>query len=108
MKGKWAETLAKKYLLAKGYVLLAENKRTPYGEIDLWMQDGEIFVAVEVKQRKDDAYGTPLEAITPLKYSRIYHSVVHILGRDDVTVRLEGVLVYGTTRSFRLEHIVLE
>ena len=108
MKGAWAEALAKKYLLAKGYTLLGQNKKTPVGEIDLWMQDGETYVAVEVKQRRDDKFGTPLEALTPTKYRRIYGSVIYLLGRDDLPVRLEAILVYGTPKKFRLEHIPME
>lgn len=108
MKGAWAEALAKKHLLAKGYTLLGQNKKTPMGEIDLWMQDGETYIAVEVKQRKDDKFGTPLEALTPTKYRRIYLSVIYLLGRDDAAVRLEAVLIYGTPKQFRLEHIPME
>lgn len=108
MKGAWAEALARKHLLAKGYVLLGQNKRTPYGEIDLWMQDGPTYVAIEVKQRSSSAFGTPLEALTPTKYRRMYRSVLYLLGRDDAPVRLEAVLVYGTSRQFRLEHLRLE
>ncbi|WP_299430898.1 YraN family protein [uncultured Meiothermus sp.] len=108
MKGAWAEALARKHLLAKGYVLLGLNKRTPFGEIDLWMQDGPTYVAIEVKQRRDAVFGTPLEALTPTKYQRIYRSVVYLLGRDDVPVRLEAVLVHGTPKQFRIEHLLLE
>lgn len=108
MKGAWAEALAKKYLLAKGYTLLGQNRRTPYGELDLWMQDGPVYVAVEVKQRRTDQFGTPLEAITPQKLERMRRSVLHLLGRDDLMVRLEAVLVYGNTRQHRLEHLRLE
>lgn len=108
MNGAWAEALACKHLQTKGYVLLGQNRRTPYGEIDLWMQDGPTFVAVEVKQRRNKAFGTPLEALTPAKYRRIYQSVVYLLGRDDLPVRLEAVLVYGTPRQFRLEHLRLD
>ncbi|MCS7057663.1 MAG: YraN family protein [Meiothermus sp.] len=108
MKGDWAEALACRYLLGKGYTLLGRNRRTPYGEIDLWMQDGPTYVAVEVKQRRDAAFGTPIEALTPAKYRRIYRSVLHLLGRDDVMVRFEAVLVYGTEERHRLEHLRLE
>lgn len=108
MKGAWAEALAKKYLLAKGYTLLGQNRRTPYGELDLWMQDGPIYVAVEVKQRRSDNFGTPVEAITPAKLERMRLSVLYLLRRDDVMVRLEAVLVYGNTRRHRLEHLRLE
>lgn len=108
MKGAWAEALARKHLLDRGYVLLGQNKRTPFGEIDLWMQDGPTYVAVEVKQRRDATFGTPLEALTPRKYRRIYKSVLYLLGRDDAPVRLEAVLVFGTPKQFRLEHLFLE
>jgi putative endonuclease len=107
VKGAWAEALAKKHLLAKGYVLLGQNQRTPFGEIDLWMRDGAVFVVVEVKSRKDGTYGTPLEAITPTKYRRMYNSALYLLQRDDVPVRFEAVLVYGTPKRFRLEHLPL-
>jgi putative endonuclease len=108
MKGAWAEALARKHLLARGYVLLGQNKRTPFGEIDLWMQDGPTYVAVEVKQRRDAAFGTPQEALTPGKYRRIYKSALYLLGRDDEAVRLEAVLVFGTPEQFRLEHLFLQ
>jgi len=108
MKGAWAEALARKHLLAKGYVLLGQNKRTPFGEIDLWMQDGPTYVAVEVKQRRSNDFGTPLEALTALKYQRIYRSAIYLLGRDDLPVRLEAVLVQGTPKQFSIEHLLME
>lgn len=108
MKGAWAEAIARKYLLAKGYTLLAQNQRTPYGEIDLWMQQGEVYVAVEVKQRRDQRFGTALEAITPLKLQRMRQSVLVLLGRDDAPVRLEAVLVLGTPKQHQLQHGLLE
>ena len=108
MKGAWAEARACAYLQAKGYALLGRNKRTPFGEIDLWMQDGPVYVVVEVKQRQDAGFGSPLEALTPTEYRRIYQSVLYLLGRDDLPVRLEAVLVYGTPWRFRLEHLRLD
>jgi putative endonuclease len=108
MKGAWAEAVAKNYLLAKGYTLLAQNKRTPKGELDLWMQDGNTYVAVEVKQRGSTRFGTPLEAITAHKYRRMYGAVSYILRRDDLAVRFEAVLLYGTPKQYSLEHILLE
>ena len=72
------------------------------------MQDGTVYVAVEVKQRSSTAFGTPLEALTPAKYRRIYQSVLFLLEQDDLPVRLEAVLVYGTPEKFRLEHLRLD
>jgi len=108
MKGAWAEEVALRLLLAKGYRLVARNRRTPFGEIDLWMEKGGVPVFVEVKQRKDARFGSPLEAITPAKLERIKKSAVFLLGRDDRPFRVEAVLISGTPGRFRAEHVELE
>jgi len=108
VKGAWAEDAALRFLLQKGYRLVARRRRTPYGEIDLWMSDRGTPVFVEVKQRRSGRYGDPLEAITPRKLERIRKSALFLLGRDDRPFRVEAVLVYGTPRRFRLQHRVLE
>ena len=46
--GKKGEKLVEKYLIAKGYKLLKRNFRTPFGEADLIMQEGDETVFVEV------------------------------------------------------------
>ncbi|WP_243028402.1 YraN family protein [Thermus albus] len=108
MRGGWAEDLALSYLLERGYRLLGRNRRTPFGEVDLFMEKDGVYVVVEVKQRGSGAFGGPLEAITPRKVERLLKSAHHLLGRDDLPVRLEAILVHGTPRSHRLEHLVLE
>lgn len=108
MKGAWAEEAALRYLLEQGYRLLGRNRRTPFGEVDLFMEKDGVHVLVEVKQRRTGAFGTPLEALTPRKVARLLQSARFLLGRDDLPVRLEAVLVHGTPKAHRLEHLVLE
>ncbi|WP_448566471.1 YraN family protein [Thermus sp.] len=108
LRGRWAEEVALRHLLGKGYRLLGKNRRTPFGEVDLFLEKEGVYVVVEVKQRASEAFGTPLEAITPRKVERLLKSARYLLGRDDLPVRLEAVLVYGTPRGYRLEHLVLE
>ncbi|GGM98398.1 UPF0102 protein [Thermus composti] len=108
MKGAWAEERALRYLLERGYRLLGRNRRTPFGEVDLFLEKDGVYVVVEVKQRRSDRFGTPLEAITPGKVRRLWQSARYLLGRDDLPVRLEAVLVHGSPEDFRLEHLVLE
>ena len=71
------------------------------------MEDGGVMVFVEVKQRRDARYGTPLEALTPQKLERLQKSALYLLGRDDTPVRFEAVLVYGTPAAHRIEHLPL-
>ena len=50
MRGRWAEEEALRFLLGKGYRLLWRNRRTPFGEVDLFMEKDGVYVVVEVKQ----------------------------------------------------------
>ena len=70
--GKKGEKLVEKYLLARGYTLLKRNFRTPFGEADLVMQDGDEIVFVEVKTRTSETFGTPKEAVGREKQKRYY------------------------------------
>jgi putative endonuclease len=108
LRGRWAEEVALRHLQEKGYRLLGKNRRTPFGEVDLFMEKDGVYVVVEVKQRASEAFGAPLEAITPGKVKRLLKSARFLLGRDDLPVRLEAVLVHGSPKDFRLEHLVLE
>jgi putative endonuclease len=51
-QGVNAEDCALKYLQNLGMICLEKRFKTPYGEIDLLMQDDQAIVAVEVKYRK--------------------------------------------------------
>jgi len=69
--GAWGENLAADYLLAHGYELVARNVRTEAGEIDLIARKDKLLVFVEVKTRRNDCFGMPEEAITPVKQQRM-------------------------------------
>lgn len=47
------ESLAKKYLIDKGFEFITENYFTRYGEIDLIFKDQQILLFIEVKTRKN-------------------------------------------------------
>ena len=55
--GLSAERLAEKFLRDKGFRFITANFLTRVGEIDLIMQDGPTLVFIEVKRRRNDAYG---------------------------------------------------
>ena len=70
--GKNGEEIAQKYLLNKGYTILETNKRFSKAcEIDIIALDKNTLVFVEVKTRKTNICGSPLEAITKTKYEHI-------------------------------------
>lgn len=84
--GRWGEAHAADYLEQQGYTVIARNVRTPYGEIDLIVQqlskvtDHEtITVFVEVKTRTSKTFGYPEEAITPRKQLHLVSAAQHYL-----------------------------
>ena len=96
--GKLGEQLAKELLLAKGYLLLAENWRHPAGEIDLIVREDATIIFVEVRTTSSIRFGTGLESITSRKISKLrrlaviymqyYHSHDHAVRFDVVSILL--------------------
>ena len=70
--GKKGEKLVEEYLKGQGCTLLKRNYRTPHGEADLVVQDGDETVFVEVKTRTSAKFGAPREAVGTDKQRRYY------------------------------------
>jgi putative endonuclease len=69
--GRYGETLAARELTRAGMVLLERNWRSPAGEIDLLLREGDVLVVCEVKTRTTDACGLPHEAVDQAKVTRL-------------------------------------
>ncbi len=77
--GRAAEDAAAAALLRSGYRVLARNCRTPYGEIDIVAERRGTLCFVEVKSRRaGGSAGTPEEALTPTKLSRVARAAAHL------------------------------
>ena len=70
-KGQHAENACCEFLQQHGLKLIARNYRGKRGEIDIVMQDRDSLVFVEVRYRKNSAYGGALESITEDKQARV-------------------------------------
>ena len=107
--GKLGEQIAARYLSSLGFIILAQNFKKRYGEIDIVAREGKTLVFVEVKTRKGTKYGTAEEAITPWKLHSLiksaeYYLLLHPkLPRD---WRIDAVSVYLSPEE-RLEKISL-
>jgi putative endonuclease len=69
--GQWGEETAARYLIGKGYQILDRNWHCAAGELDLVAQDGDTWVFVEVKARRQRAFGLPEESVTPAKRRKL-------------------------------------
>lgn len=70
-RGRWGETQAVEWLRTRGIRILAQNYRTPLGEIDVIVQDGETIVFLEVRTRFTDQFGPVETAVPPAKQRRL-------------------------------------
>ncbi|MDG1732075.1 MAG: YraN family protein [Thalassotalea sp.] len=70
-KGFLFEDLAKNYLLNSDLVFIEANFYSRFGEIDLIMKDGDVWVFVEVKYRKSDRFGSPFALVSLSKQKKI-------------------------------------
>jgi putative endonuclease len=69
--GRQGEAIAVQSLRAHGYQIIDQNWRCQIGEIDVVAREGEEWVFVEVKTRHGTGYGSPEEAVTSGKQSRL-------------------------------------
>jgi len=61
--GKKGEELAAQYLKKRGYTIVERNYRCTNGEVDLIAVHRRVIVFVEVKTRRGEGYGLPVEAV---------------------------------------------
>lgn len=78
-KGKRGEKLAIQYLVQQGLKLVAQNVRSPYGEIDGLMRDGEAWVFLEVRYRQSKDYGGGLESVDYRKQQKLIKTAEHYM-----------------------------
>jgi putative endonuclease len=108
--GAIGEKLAADYLKKRGYKIIQRNFRCREGEIDIIVQKGECLVFVEVRTKRNAAFGTPEESVTFLKKSKLIslaNVYLQAYDRQPLSWRIDVVAVELTpdNRASRLEHI---
>ena len=79
--GNAGEEFAERYLKRQGYAIVERNYRCPLGEIDLIALNKRAVVFVEVKTRRVDTSGAPLESVNGAKQRRLRRAALHYLSR---------------------------
>jgi putative endonuclease len=77
--GKKGEELAAAYLAEAGYRIIERNYRCLFGEIDIVAEEGGALVFVEVKSRRNEAFGSPQTAVGLEKQRKLSRIALHYL-----------------------------
>jgi putative endonuclease len=111
--GAYGERLAARYLAESGMQILDRNWRCDQGEIDIVAMDGGCLVVIEVKTRRSLVFGSPVEAVTAVKASRLrrlagcWLADHRCLVDSAVDVRIDVVGVLRPARGpAQIEHLV--
>ena len=98
--GRQAEDLAAHFLEKQRLKIVTRNYRCRGGEIDLVCRDGKVLVFVEVRLRRNAAYGGAAASVTPTKQRRIILAAQHFLitkALIDDDCRFDCILMNGTS-----------
>src|SRR5512141_2188264 len=94
--GELGERAAKKHLKRQGLKFLTANFRSPRGEIDLVLREGDCLVFVEVKTRSSEEWTRPASAVNAerrLRLTRTALDYLHLLRNPPVKLRFDIVEV---------------
>jgi putative endonuclease len=100
--GRQAEELAARFLEKQKLKIVARNYRCRGGEIDLVCRDGKVLVFVEVRLRRNSAFGGAAASVTPTKQRRIIHAAQHFLMAHALATpdcRFDCVLLNGVSEN---------
>lgn len=86
-QGREAEARAYEHLRRQGLTLLARNYRTPFGELDLVMEDRGVVVFIEVRYRRREDFGTAAESVDPRKQAKLRATAACYLQRHKQAAR---------------------
>ena len=103
-RGLAGERQAMQYLLSQGWHVVAHRFRVGHTEIDLIARKGDLVAFVEVKARRGDAFGSPLEAVTGAKRRELVKAArvwVDRYGRPADVYRFDCIAL----TSNKLEHL---
>lgn len=107
--GQWGEDLAARSLTEAGLAILDRNWRCDLGEIDIVARSGDVLVAVEVKTRTTEVFGSPAAAVTRSKAARLRRLTARWLAEHALTpreVRIDVVSIFVPHRGApEIEHL---
>ena len=104
--GNIGEDIACEYLQNNGYEILERNKHfSKLCEIDIIAKIKNKVVFVEVKTRRTNNFGSPLEAVTRAKYNNIKTGILSYLKENKIKSYQIDVIAIVLEPELKIEHL---
>ncbi len=104
-EGRKYEDMACEYLKKNGFSIIERNYRSVTGEIDIIAREGKSLVFVEVKGRKNEKFGSPLEAVNKPKQLKIIKTAICFVKQNKMCSEKIRFDVVGISSGDKIEHI---
>ncbi len=103
------EDIAVAYLESKWYQIIERNYQVKWGEIDIIMRDHQLTIFIEVKYRKNDAYGHPLDTFSGAKRRAMKRTIMLYVAKNKIDleeVRIDFIgIMPNTVWGHRVWHV---
>ncbi len=106
--GLLGERIAARWLKRDGWAIVAHRFRSGHRDIDLIVQRDMQIAFVEVKARRGDAFGTPIDAVHARKRRELIRSArvwIDRFGESSFSYRFDVVGILVCKRTVRVRHI---
>jgi putative endonuclease len=108
--GAWGEAIAARHLSERGYTIRERNWRHGHGELDIVAERGGEIVFVEVRARRNDAFGTPEESLGLRKQAKLIETAqayLQLHDLDDAQWQIDVIVIEMDRHNAvtRLDHI---
>lgn len=105
--GKEGEDLAVKFLLKKGYKIVARNFKFQKAEVDIIARKLNVLAIIEVKTRSTPDFGAPQEFLKAKQIQRMVKAVDHFVTDHnlDVHVRFDIMGIIKNKSGTKIEHL---
>lgn len=107
--GKFGETLAKNYLIRRGYRIIDSNVKLSYQELDIVARKNGLTVFIEVKTRISQIYGPAEGAFASTKSERFRRGIEmfiknHKISADNIRADLITVDIDRQKKMAKIKH----
>lgn len=107
--GQFAETIAKEYLIKKGYEILDENWTYQKAEVDLIAYKNKTIIFIEVKARSGTGFGKPEEFVDAKKQKLLSVAAdeyIYLMDhKGEIRFDIISILFEKGFEKYQLKHI---